>query len=107
MKKIIISLIISIISSLIQVKANNDSLVVKTDSITIDNCIAINNKDILEEQNTSKIESFNSNKIITKREETYKALKIKKNATKPVDFGTFLNNFWDVISSPFKPVWGT
>ena len=83
-----------------QIFANNDSLFVNTDSIVpceetqiiIDSCTEVNNE---------------KNIVLN---ETYKPAKPKisklKTNNKPEGLGDFLNDLWDIISSPFKPVWG-
>lgn len=83
-------------------------LVNNNDSLLTDNCIEINkSNDSITEHNSIEKESINTNKLNKRSQLNFKVSKIETIATKPADFGTFLNNFWDVISSPFKPVWGT
>ena len=80
-------------------KANNEYLVINNDSLVIENIIEV--KDSFIDNKEVAKEEIEGNNVTFK-----KNLKSKKLATKPADFGTFLNNFWDIISSPFKPVWG-
>jgi hypothetical protein len=98
MKKIMCTALL-IIVFLKFTNANNDSLSINNDSLFIDNCTEIKDSFI----NNIEIEKdeIKSNNIAVG-----KVLNTKKLASKPEGFGDFMNNLWDIISSPFKPVWG-
>ena len=101
MKKIIVILVaFSIFNKL---HANNDSLLVCNDSIIIENCINKNNYDSVSTECTVVTEKIKMGK--TKNNKLVKIDKSKIN-NKPEGFGDFLNDLWDIVSSPFKPVWG-
>ena len=98
--KKIITTVILIISCLNTNKANNDSLLINSDSIVIADCIKV--KDTFMEELKINKEAINKNKFTT----ISKVTKTKPISAQPEGFGDFMNNLWDIISSPFKPVWG-
>ena len=80
--------------------ADNDSLLINKDSLTetliIDSCVEVitdNSATITKQLTLPKTKKTKVKPII-----------ITNN--KPEGFGDFLNDLWDIVSSPFKPVWG-
>jgi hypothetical protein len=100
MKKI--TTIIAILTFAINIiEASNDSLPIKNDSI-----LEIN---YIENNNELNVNTINKEKNINQsKKKSIKIKKIRKTQfnNNPEGFGDFLNDLWDIISSPFKPVWG-
>jgi len=104
MKKIIVILVA--LGFINKLHANNDSMLVCNDSIIIENCASKSNYDSVTTENIVEIAALKVDKFKNKKlGKTKKPNKISTN-NKPEGFGDFLNDLWDIISSPFKPVWG-
>ena len=78
--------------------ADNDSLLINQDSLTetliVDSCVEVKTGNSLETEHL----------ILPKIRKEKKTITTTNN--KPDGFGDFLNDLWDIVSAPFKPIWG-
>ena len=83
-----------------RIYANNDSLLINNDSLSetliVDSCLEVI---------TDNSATITKQLTLPKSKKTkVKPITITNN--KPDGFGDFLNDIWDIVSAPFKPVWG-